>query len=44
MAKTTSKLCEHKNTIQIGTETTVEVYCVDCREVIRIGKTIRRKK
>lgn len=36
-------ICTHQNTIQIGTEITVEVYCVDCCEVVRVGKTIKKK-
>lgn len=32
------KICTHENTLQVGTETTVEVWCTDCNEVIRVGK------
>ncbi|GEM_PF-2250914 len=38
------KQCPHTHTIQVGTETTVEVYCADCGEVIRVGKTIKKRK
>ena len=27
--------CLHLNTTQVGTETTAEVWCVDCNECIR---------
>jgi hypothetical protein len=33
------KTCEHKNTVQVGTQTTVEVWCVDCGECVKSTKT-----
>lgn len=38
------KECTHENTLQIGTETTVEVWCTDCNEVVKVGKPIKLKK
>jgi hypothetical protein len=43
MSKAT-KLCTHPNTLQVGTETTVEVWCTDCNEIIKVGKVIKKKK
>lgn len=43
MAKT-KQPCQHSSTVQVGTETTVEVFCVDCGEKIKEGKTIKKKK
>lgn len=37
------KICPHLNTIQVGTDTTVEVFCSDCNEVIKVGKVINKK-
>lgn len=38
------KQCPHTNTVQVGTETTVEVYCRDCYCIVRVGKTIKAKR
>lgn len=37
MAKNT-KNCLHKNTMQVGTELTIETWCTDCNEIIEVAK------
>jgi hypothetical protein len=44
MATKTQKTCQHLTTIHVGTETTVEVWCVECKEVVKTGKPIKSKK
>lgn len=38
-----AKICPHTNTVQAGTQTTINTFCTDCYEQIKV-ETIKIKK